>query len=129
VSYRIAPRSERRLLAALLASCLGLAAMGTPAGATPASGVPSLDLRVQPGDVALPPPPLLPDAQVPPALGRQNVPEIVSEVDRPQRTETPQRQKAGAGPLGSLSSDEGVLKELLENKTIPLFRVRVAPPF
>ena len=29
----------------------------------------------------------------------------------------------------SWSSDEGVLKELLENKTIPLFRVRVAPPF
>jgi hypothetical protein len=87
-----------------------------------------LDLRVQPGDVAPPPPPLLPDAPVPPALGRQSVPEIVSEVDQVQRVETPQKRE-GRGPLGSLSSDEGVLKELLENKTIPLFRVRVTPPF
>ena len=36
-----------------------------------------------------------------------------------QADRTPNRRVAGTGPLGNLTADDGVLKELLENKTIP----------
>jgi hypothetical protein len=44
------------------------------------------------------------------------------EVDRVGRGEIPSRLSAGS------SGDGGVLEDLLEDKTIPLFRVRVKPP-
>ena len=54
---------------------------------------------------------------------------MVGEVDRVTEPETPNRPAAGTGPLGELVGEDGLLKELLENKTIPLFRIRVEPPF
>jgi hypothetical protein len=47
---------------------------------------------------------------------------VVEEVDRVGRGEIPSRLSAGS------SGDGGVLEDLLEDKTIPLFRVRVKPP-
>ena len=41
----------------------------------------------------------------------------------------PNRRDPGSGPLGKIGGGEGMLQDLLENKTIPLFRVRMAPPF
>ena len=48
---------------------------------------------------------------------------MVEEVDRVGRGEIPGRLSAGS------SGDGGVLEDLLEDNTIPLFRVRVKPPF
>ena len=87
-----------------------------------------LDLRLRPGDVVLPPEAPAIEPAVP-APSAQSVPEVVGEVDRVTEPETPNRQAAGTGPLGELVGEDGLLKELLENKTIPLFRVRVEPPF
>ena len=42
---------------------------------------------------------------------------MVGEVDRVTEPETPNRHAADTGPLGELVGD-GLLKELLENKTI-----------
>ena len=47
---------------------------------------------------------------------------MVEEVDRVGRGEIPSRLSAGSG-------GGGVLEELLEDNTIPLFRVRMKPPF
>ncbi len=107
--------------------CVALAA--GPALARSAPDLSEMDLRLSPSDVAAAHPPRLPGGPVAPRMHGQSVPEIVGEIDQVQRPETPNRLEAGAGPLGSLSADEGMLKELLENKTIPLFRVRMAPPF
>jgi hypothetical protein len=107
---------------------LGLLAGPAVAIAKPASGLSGLDLRLTPNDVAPPPPAALPNSPEPSVLHRQNVPEIVGEIDQVQRSDTPQKRTV-TGPLESLSGSQGVLKELLENKTIPLFRVSVPPPF
>ena len=113
------------LLAFGMAACL----LAGPAVASPAPGLSGLDLRLTPSDVAPPEaaPPLnsAEDAD----LHRQNVPEIVGEIDQVQRSEPPQKRTPGTGPLENLSGSQGMLKELLENKTIPLFRVSVPPPF
>ena len=50
-------------------------------------------------------------------------------MDQAQRAEPPKRRLPGSGPLDSVTGNQGVLKDLLENKTIPLFRVTVEPPF
>lgn len=99
------------------------------AAASPTVDLSQLDLRLDPADIAPAPPPLLPQGPLPPRMHGQSVPEIVGDVDQVRQAATPNRRAAGTGPLGSLTADEGVLKELLENKTIPLFRVRMAPPF
>ena len=53
----------------------------------------------------------------------------VEEVDKVERNPTPNRGPSLLGPLGDLGGEEGgVLQELLENKTIPLFRVRMKSP-
>jgi hypothetical protein len=107
----------------------GVSFLALPAGATSASQPAKLDLRLTPTDIAPAAPPRLPQATVAPRMHDQGVPEIVGEVDRVKQTETPNRRLAGTGPLGDLAIGEGMLQELLENKTIPLFRIRVAPPF
>ena len=107
--------------------CLSMAAL--PAAATSKPNLAGLNLQLNPTDVAPTPPPLITEARVPPKMHEQSTSEIVGDVDQVKQTETPNRRAPGSGPLGSLTADDGVLKELLENKTIPLFRVRVAPPF
>jgi hypothetical protein len=50
----------------------------------------------------------------------------VAEIDQVRRTEIPDRRRAQSGlEFG----DSNLIQELLENKTIPLFRVTVEPPF
>jgi hypothetical protein len=107
---------------------LGLLTGPAVAVAKPASGLSGLDLRLSPNDVAPPQPPVLPGSPEPSALHRQNIPEIVGEIDQVQRSDAPQKRTV-TGPLESLSGNQSVLKELLENRTIPLFRVSVPPPF
>ena len=107
----------------------GVALTAWPAAARSAFDLSQLDLRLNPADVAPETPPLVPRGPVRPNMHGQSVPEIVGDVDQVRQTETPNRRVAGTGPLGNLTADDGVLKELLENKTIPLFRVRVTPPF
>ena len=106
-------RARRPLLAAALMCAAGLVLAAAPvAQARSAASQPSLDLRLQPSDVRA-----------------QNVPETVGEIDRVKPNVTPNRRDPGSGPLGNLGGDGSMLQELLENKTIPLFRVRVTPPF
>ena len=113
--------------------CATVAALGLLAGSGPGSaattrGMAGLDLRLRPGDVVLPPPEAPAIELAVPAPSAQSVSEVVSEVDRVTEPETPNRHTTDTGPLGELVGD-GLLKELLENKTIPLFRIRVEPPF
>ena len=107
-------------------AALGLLAGSGPGAAATTRGMAGLDLRLRPGDVVLPPEAPAIEPAVP-APSAQSVPKVVGEVDRVTEPETPNRH-AGTGPLGELVGD-GLLKELLENKTIPLFRVRIEPPF
>ncbi len=111
--------------------CAGLLVAGgtLPASARSAPKLSTLDLQLRPRDVA--PPELLESGigDAPVSAGSQNLPEVVGEVDQVQRAEPPKRHLSGWGPLDSVTGDQGVLKDLLENKTIPLFRVTVEPPF
>jgi hypothetical protein len=87
-----------------------------------------LDLEVRPGDVAVPKrPPFVSPAPVQDAGGSGTpvLPEIAGEVDRVERREIPNGPRGT--PLGSEAAD-GFLEELIEGKTIPLFRVTVKPP-
>lgn len=114
----------------LLAIGMTVGVLAGPAGATQAQRLSGLDLRLGPKDVAPPaeatPLPSAPEDADP---QDQNLPEIVGEIDQVQRSSAPQKRMPGAGPLENLSGSQGMLKELLENKTIPLFRVSVPPPF
>ena len=113
----------------LLAVGMTVGVLAGPAGATQAQRLSSLDLRLGPSDVAPPEAAPLPSAPEDADLQHQNLPEIVGETDQVQRSSVPQKRMPGAGPFESLSGSQGMLKELLENKTIPLFRVSVPPPF
>lgn len=104
-------------------------AVAPVAEARSAASQPSLDLRLQPSDVRPSPVPQLPEISAAPDVRAQNVPEVVGEIDRVKPSVTPNRRDPGSGPLGNLGGDGSMLQELLENKTIPLFRVRMAPPF
>lgn len=127
------PRRRHGTAAMLVAAAFVCAAC--PAAARSAPDLAGLNLRLQPTDVVPPAPPGPPRVPVatnqhdPRNLHGQSVPEIVGEVDKAKPTETPNRRAPGSGPLGDLTVGEGMLQEFLENKTIPLFRVRVAPPF
>lgn len=123
------PHRTRRLLAAMLTCTAGLLLASPAVMARSASGQPALDLRLNPSDVRPTSVPQLPPIPVAPDVQAQNVPEIVGEVDRPKQNVTPNRRDPGSGPLGKIGGGEGMLQDLLENKTIPLFRVRMAPPF
>ena len=43
--------------------------------------------------------------------------------------DTADAMQTSAGSLETIAGDEDLLRQLLENKTIPLFRIRVEPPF
>jgi hypothetical protein len=107
---------------ALMALCW--AAFAAPAAARPQPELAELDLRVRPTDVPAPKRPKLAEPLAPaPASTSATRSDVVEEVDRVGRGEIPSRLSAGSG------GDGGVLEELLEDNTIPLFRVRVKPPF
>jgi hypothetical protein len=120
------PMTTKVSLAAVL---VALAVAESDAAAKPARDLSTLDLSLSPGDVVPAAPPSAPEAGLPRAPYAQNTPEVVREVDQVRRAGTPNRRESGGGPLGGLTGDDGVLQELLEDKTIPLFRVRVEPPF
>lgn len=122
------PQGHRPWPAWLLAACAAALA-AVPALARPAADLSELDLRLKPADVAPPPAPLQPREPTDPPTRAQSLPEVVSEVDQVRQSPTPNRRAPGTGPLDDLGGNDGLLQELLENKTIPLFRVRVAPPF
>lgn len=89
-----------------------------------------LDLTVRPSDVAAPPRAVLAEPLPPFAAAPADAPENpVDEIDKVGRNPTPNRGPTALGPLGGIGGEEGgVLQELLEKKTIPLFRVRMRSP-
>ncbi len=108
------------------ACCFALLASGTQASARTPPAIDQLDLRVHPSDVTPPPPSL--DAQLPPAPeaapGTGDPPDPVEEVDKVTPSPIPNRQLGQATRLGEFAGQEGgMLQDLLEKKTIPLFRV------
>lgn len=121
--------TTRLVATATMLPCCAFLLLAAPSQtqARPSPLPPNLDLRVQPGDVQ-------PDTDDLP-IGVQGVndvggpfatPEAMAEADRMQRTEIPNRRR---GP-GAVQPGEGnFLQDLLQNKTIPLFRVTVEPPF
>ena len=122
------PPNARTLRATVLAAIAALWA--APAVARPAPDLERLDLTVRPTDVA-PPPRARLSEPVAPSADAAPSPSVnpVEEVDKVERNPTPNRGTSLLGPLGSLGGEDGgVLQELLENKTIPLFRVRVKSP-
>ena len=104
---------------------LSWVAFAAPAAARSQPDLAELHLRIRPADVAAPKRPKLAEPleplSAPPASAVP--PDVVEEVDRVGRGEIPSRLSAGSG------GDGGVLQELLEDNTIPLFRVRMKPPF
>ena len=104
---------------------LSWTALAAAAGARPQQpDLAKLDLRVRSADVAAPKRPASAEPPAPaPALTSATRSDVVEEVDRAGRGEIPSRLSAGS------SGDGGVLEDLLEDNTIPLFRVRVKPPF
>jgi hypothetical protein len=114
--------------ASVAALALLVAALSLSAQAKTAPNLSALDLQLKPADVA-PPPPSTPEVIADDAGSAQTVTSVVRDVDQARERPTPNQQAASTGPLGKLTADDNLLKELLENKTIPLFRVRMAPPF
>lgn len=118
---------HRWLSQKVIGACwLALLASGSQVSARTPPAIDQLDLRVHPSDVAPPLPSL--DAQLPPAPeappGADNPPDPVEEVDKVAPTPIPNRQLGQPTRLGEFAGQEGgVLQELLEKKTIPLFRV------
>ncbi len=109
---------------------LVLAIWSDPAVGRPAPDLERMDLTVRPADVAAPPKSVL-DEALPPFVDATNEPAAnqVDEVDKVRPNLTPNKGPSLLGPLGDLGGQEGgALQELLENKTIPLFRVRMKSP-
>jgi hypothetical protein len=116
-------RVGRRPFAACVLMALSWTALAAPAGARPQPDLAKLDLRVRPADVAAPKRPKSAEPLAPaPASTSATRSDVVEEVDRVGRGEIPSRLSAGS------SGDGDVLEDLLEDNTIPLFRVRVKPP-
>lgn len=92
-----------------------------------ASELQSLDLRLNPADVRpAAPAPYRSVAKAEPDAQPET--DSVAMLDQGPITRAPNRRKAGTSSLDSLTGDEDLLKELLENKTIPLFRLTVEAP-
>lgn len=120
--------AARRHRSILLVTVLSLGqAVALPALARPQPKPQRIDLSVRPADVRL----QRPVAVLEPVVEEPAIPGVgpadpVAEVDRVARTEIPDRRRARSGlQLG----DSGLLQELLEDQTIPIFRVTVEPPF
>ncbi len=115
----------------LALAALALVLVPTPSFARPQRDLARVDLRIRPGDLKPAPEarrPLVPFAASAPA--GQPVYALSDRVeanDRVRDSEIPDRRREqnllGIGSKGSL------LEALLENQTIPLFRVTVEPPF
>ena len=114
----------REALAAV-AGCLALTAADPSRAAQDLSG---LDLRLEPADVAPSPPPPFRSVTDAPSSDELETNDVAT-LDQAPQTETPNRRKTSAGSLETIAGDEDLLRQLLENKTIPLFRIRVEPPF
>ena len=123
------PRAGRSAVLGLATLALSTGLLAVPALATSAPGLTGLNLQLKPSDVAAPAPPAPPTLSEPEGDQPPAVPEVVGQIDQMPRTNVPQKRNPGTGPLDTLSGSEGMLKELLENKTIPLFRITVPPPF
>ena len=121
---RASGRVRRRPSAACVLMALSWTALAAAAGARPQQpDLAKLDLRVRSADVAAPKRPESAEPPAPaPASTSATRSDVVEEVDRAGRGEIPSRLSAGS------SGDGGVLEDLLEDHTIPLFRVRVKPP-
>lgn len=92
-----------------------------------ASELRGLDLRLNPADVRpAAPPPYRSVAKADSDVQAET--DSVAMLDQGPITKAPNRRKAGTSSLESLAGDEDLLKELLENKTIPLFRLTVEAP-
>ena len=113
----------RRAAGAAVAVVSLLAAV--PGHAVPKAG--GLDLRLDSTDVAPAPPPPFRSFTTGPADESANG--SVGAIDQAPVNETPNRRKAGTGTLDNLAGDDELLKQLLEDKTIPLFRIRMQSPF
>jgi hypothetical protein len=122
----ITPAGLARLAGAAL---LIIPAMIEPVDARPQPKPARMDLSVRPGDLRPMPSASLPVLDEPKrsveaSMLAPNDP--VAEIDQVRRTEIPDRRRAQSGlEFG----DSNLIQELLENKTIPLFRVTVEPPF
>lgn len=125
----VVPLARLAAAALLVGSALAFRPLVPIAEAKPDPRLAGLDLRVRPGDVGPGAGPPLPDASAlaPPPAAPFDTPEAVAEADRVPRAEIANRRRGGNGP--PIGGDGGLLQELLENKTIPLFRVTVQPPF
>lgn len=111
---------------------IGLATLAAlavePASSREASAHAPLDLKLRPGDVA-------PAAGHEAVRSRQDVPAMgedrrpwayaVESVDQVERQEIPNQPRLAEGELEVGGSD--FLKDLLENRTIPLFRFTLQP--
>ena len=120
--------AQRRCRFLVLVTVLALGqALALPLAARPQPKPVRMDLAVRPADVRLKPPvvvfePAFEEPEVP-GVGPANP---VAEIDQVDRTEIPDRRRAKSGlEIG----DSDLLQELLEDKTIPIFRVTVEPPF
>lgn len=100
-----------------------------PADARPQPKPTRLDLSVRPADLRPMPATSLPVLDEPEGAVEASMlapTDPVTEIDQVRRTEIPDRRRAQSGlEFG----DSNLIQELLENKTIPLFRVTVEPPF
>lgn len=100
-----------------------------PVDARPQPKPTRLDLSVRPADLRPMPATSLPVLDEPERSVEASMlapTDPVTEIDQVRRTEIPDRRRAQSGlEFG----DSNLIQELLENKTIPLFRVTVEPPF
>lgn len=121
------PASGRWCARGLLVMTLALWAATAVARSAP--DLERLDLTVRPSDVAAPPRAVAIEPLPPIAAPPEPPSDPVGEIDKVGRTSIPRRGNSALGPLGSIGGEEGgMLQELLENKTIPLFRVRMKSP-
>lgn len=110
-----------------------LVSLTAPVEARPERGLSRVDLSVRPGDLKLPPTPkpMAPLVSTEPATAAGEpvyaLSDQVEATDRVRRGEIPDRRRLQNG-LG-IGPDSGLLAELLEDQTIPLFWVTVEPPF
>jgi hypothetical protein len=123
----ITPAGLARL--AGVAALFVIPVMIEPANARPQPKPARLDLSVRPGDLRSMPAASLPVLGEPERAVEASMlapTDPVAEIDQVRRTEIPDRRRAQSGlEFG----DSNLIQELLENKTIPLFRVTVEPPF
>ncbi|MGD9507320.1 MAG: hypothetical protein AB7I59_12250 [Geminicoccaceae bacterium] len=111
-----------------LVAILGCLVLTVAGPASAAQGLSGLDLRLKPGDVAPSPPAPYRAVTGAPTLAELAM-NLASTLDQGPQAQTPNRRKSGTGSLDALAGDDEFLKQLLEDKTIPLFRIRVEPPF